>query len=89
MRSPVCLRASCSASIVVSVSSNDTNMIIVNMPLDTVWLTSSTLAFCSAMVVATAASRPGLAGPSAVTMTEVRMRAGILMEGWADEGSVY
>ena len=58
---------------VVSVSSNDTNMIIVNMPLDTVWLTSSTLAFCSAMVVATAASRPCESGPRAVTMTEVRM----------------
>ena len=43
---------------VVSPWSNETNMIIVNMPLATVWLTSSTLASCSAMVVATWASRP-------------------------------
>src|SRR5665647_2822842 len=35
-RSPVASRASLSAAIVVSVSSNDTNMIIVNMPFATV-----------------------------------------------------
>ena len=59
---------------VVSVSSNETNMIIVNIPLETVWLTSSTLASCSAMVVATWARSPWLSGPSAVTMTVVRMQ---------------
>ena len=58
---------------VVSPWSNETNMIIVNMPLATVWLTSSTLAFCSAMVVATWASSPWLSGPRAVTMTVVRI----------------
>ena len=72
-------------SMVVSVWSNDTNMIIVNMPLDTVWLTSSMFAFCSAMVVATWASRPWLSGPSAVTMTVVRMET-FPRDRWAGRG---
>ncbi len=74
--------ASLSSAIVVSPWSNDTNMIIVNMPLETVWLTSSTLALWSAMVVATCASSPWLSGPSAVTMTVVRIK-GRPGRGWA------
>ena len=57
---------------VVSPLANETNMIMVNMPPVTVWLTSSTLALLAAMVVATAASRPCSSGPRAVTMTLVR-----------------
>ena len=58
---------------VISPAANETNMIIVNMPPVTVWLTSSTLALAAAMVVATAASRPCLSAPRAVTMTLVRV----------------
>ena len=84
-------RPAASAS-VVSVSSNETNMIIVNMPSVTVWLTSSTLAFWSATVVATAASRPCLSGPRAVTMTLVRDGIGhgdLAVGQWPDRPIVY
>ena len=72
---------------VVSPWSNETNMIIVNMPLATVWLTSSTLAFCSAMVVATCASSPWLSGPRAVTMTVVRI-GDVPGRRWAGTGGI-